>query len=143
MVTISTENFFAWHDKPLYICLVDKRGCLSGEVMKQVDFRSPQATTVLRAKLHDKPANLGSCYFTGLESAPYLFIVARESYRHKYDEKTIRTILQAILPQLVSKGYTQLRFCAKDYPLWFEDVLKACDVPNANIILTAKCGWRE
>lgn len=142
-IITSDTNYFVWEGKPLYICLIDKKGCLSGDLMKQVEFRSPQAIEALKTKLRDNAPTIGSCYFTGLESAPYLFVVARESYRHKYDEQTVQIILQTIVPQLVSKGYTQLRFCLKDYPIWFEKVVRACDAPQANIILTTKCGWRE
>lgn len=142
-VVTSDANYFVWEGKPLYICLIDKKGSISGEVMKQVQFRSPAAIDALKEKIKTNGAAIGSCFTTGLESCPYLFIVVRNSYQSKYDEKTVKTILDTVLPQLIEKGYHQLRFCTRDYPSWSKELFLSYNFDNAVTVVSDHCGWKE
>lgn len=135
MIIKSDSNFFDYTEGTKYIYLIDKKCALSGNTMKQCNYRSPDQIKRAKEKMKINPPNIGSCY---LESFS-LFIVARETYRSKWNEDTFEQIWKAIVPTLAAKNYCW-HFNTEDYP-WVEDIVKKYDRDDLNLILYHRCEW--
>lgn len=135
MIKMSDNNFFTYTRGTIYICLTDKNCTLSGETMKQCNFRMPEQIKRAKKKMKINPPNLGSCYLDTFT----LFIVARESYHSKWNESIFEQIWKSILPTLISKGCSW-HLDIEDYP-WVEKIVKKYDDEKLNLTLFHHCEW--
>ena len=135
MITKSDNNFFEFVEGTCYILLVDKTFAASGEAMKGQKFRGLNEIERVKEMAKTKLPKLGSCYFGGWT----LFIVARESYRSKWQPEIFEKIWKAIAPQLAARG-GHYQLDTEDYP-WIEDIVRAYDLPQLDLTLYHHSEW--
>ena len=142
MIQFSKNNFFEcsreeYAGKAVNIVLIDKRATITGELLKQYQYRCPQTLEALKEQLAETAnLKLGSCFLKNHT----LFIVAREDYRQKWQMDIFDKIWKALRNQLETK-YTKIKFAEKDYP-WIIQVLSKYDATSSsNIIVYERCGW--
>lgn len=142
MIQFSKNNFFEcskeeYAGKAVNIVLIDKRATITGELLKQYQYRCPQTLEALKEQLAGTVnLKLGSCFLKNHT----LFIVAREDYRQKWRMEIFDKIWSVLRNQLEAK-YTKIKFAEKDYP-WIIQVLSKYDAASSsNIIVYERCGW--
>ena len=138
MIDISRDNFYMYIPNAVKILLIDKNGTLSGEAMKQLNYRLPEIYDALKQrlqKLGDK-VQVGSI----IKIDKYYFIIARENYHKKWNSNAFKQAWLAAAPKILN-NYIVV-FDSEDYE-WIVDILQENEYPHNIIKICNHCAFGD
>lgn len=103
MIEFSRDNFYKYEPDAISILLIDKNAALSGEAMKQLNYRLPDIYDALKQrllKLGDK-VGLGSI----VKVNKYYFIVCRENYHRSWDKNIFLHSWKVLTTKVANKKF--------------------------------------
>ena len=103
MIEFSHDNFYKYEPNAALVLLIDKKAALSGEAMKQLDYRLPDVYGALKQRLlqlGDK-VGLGSI----IKINKYYFIVCRENYRKSWDKNIFLHSWKVLTTKVANKKF--------------------------------------
>lgn len=138
MIEFSRDNFYKYEPNAISILLIDKNAALSGEAMKQLNYRQPDIYDALKRrlqKLEDK-VRLGSI----IKIDKFYFIVTRENYHKTWNSNAFKQVWLAAAPKILS-NYTVV-FDTEDYE-WIADILQENEYPHNRIKICNHCRFGD
>lgn len=138
MFEVSRDNFYKYVPNAVSVLLIDKKGTLSGEAMKQLNYRLPDVYGALKQrlqKLGDK-VQVGSVIKIG----HYYFIVARDKYQNRWSAEVFKQIWSAVSPKILNT-YTVI-FNTEDYE-WIADAVQEYNYPHNVIKFCNHCQFGD
>ena len=141
MITYSPKNFFEFTEdelcgKAVNVVLVDKKFSLSGELMKQYNYRLPQVIHKMKEQAAEQEIAVGNCFLKN----GTLFIVARSNPLTKWNAEVFEKIWKGIRDSIAAK-FAKIKFSDVDYPWIVQSLYKFENASSSNIIMYERCGW--
>lgn len=138
MIEFSRDNFYKYEPNAISILLIDKNASLSGEAMKQLNYRLPDVYGALKQrlqKLGDK-VQVGSIIKIG----KFYFIVARENYHKAWNSNAFKLAWEALVLKVLNQyAYTYV-FDSEDYE-WIVEILQSSECPRSGIKICNHCAF--
>ena len=102
------KNVFEYEPKKHILAFTTQSGHVTGDLMKQIKFRSPDTIVKLQQRISNG-AEIGDIFVIGC----YVFVVLRKHYNSKIKNEDFEVLMNKITPEL--SEYT-LKTTNEDYP---------------------------
>ena len=102
------KNVFEYEPKKHILVFTTQSGHVTGELMKQIKFRSPEVISKLHEKISES-AEIGDVFVI----KGYVFVITRKHYNSRIKNEDFEVLMNKVAPQL--SKYT-LKTTNEDYP---------------------------
>lgn len=140
MIEFSRDNFYKYKPNTISILLIDKNAALSGEAMKQLNYRQPDIYGALKQrlqKLGDK-VQVGSI----IKIDKFYFIVARENYHKSWNNNAFKLAWEALVLKVLNQYAHTCVFDSEDYE-WIIEILQNSECPHSGVKICNHCAFGD